>query len=80
MAALPLDGAGVGLCLTSAGLHCFPEPAAARAVMARCVRPGGRLVATMAVKGAGPRQDGLIALYRRLGIFGPTGLDARRAG
>jgi ubiquinone/menaquinone biosynthesis C-methylase UbiE len=78
--ALPLDDAAVDLCLTSAGLHCFPDPAGALAEMARCLRPGGRLVATMAVRGAGARQDAAIALYRRIGIFGPggTGQDYER--
>ncbi|MDX6669355.1 MAG: hypothetical protein QOK04_2735, partial [Solirubrobacteraceae bacterium] len=84
--ALPLDDASVDLCLTSAGLHCFPDPAAALAEIGRCLRPGGRLVATMAVRGAGARQDAAIALYRRIGIFGPGGTEqdyerwARAAG
>jgi ubiquinone/menaquinone biosynthesis C-methylase UbiE len=71
--ALPLPDASVDLCLTSAGLHCFPDPTGALAEMARCLRPGGRLVGTMAVRGAGARQDAAIALYRRIGIFGPGG-------
>jgi SAM-dependent methyltransferase len=70
---LPLESASVDVCLCSAGLHCFPDPAAALSEIARCLRPGGRLVATMAVRGRGTRQDGLIAFYRRVGIFGPTG-------
>jgi ubiquinone/menaquinone biosynthesis C-methylase UbiE len=71
--ALPLDDDSVDLCLTSAGLHCFPEPAGALTEIARCLRPGGRLVATMVVRGAGARQDAAIALYQRIGIFGPGG-------
>jgi ubiquinone/menaquinone biosynthesis C-methylase UbiE len=70
---LPLESASVDICLCSAGLHCFPDPAAALAEIGRCLRPRGRLVATMAVKGRGRRQDALIAFYRRTGIFGPTG-------
>jgi ubiquinone/menaquinone biosynthesis C-methylase UbiE len=70
---LPLEGASVDLCLTSAGLHCFPDPAAALRELGRVLRPRGRLVGTMAVRGRGARQDALIALYRRIGIFGPTG-------
>ena len=78
--ALPLEDASVDLCVSSAGLHCFPDPADALAEMARCLRPGGRLVATVAVRGAGARQDAAIALYRRIGIFGPGGTaqDYRR--
>jgi ubiquinone/menaquinone biosynthesis C-methylase UbiE len=71
--ALPFPDAGLDLCLTSAGLHCFPDPAGALVEMARCLRPGGRLVGTMAVRGAGVRQDAAIGLYRRIGIFGPGG-------
>jgi ubiquinone/menaquinone biosynthesis C-methylase UbiE len=71
--ALPLDDASVDLCLSSAGLHCFPDPSGALAEMGRCLRPGGRLVATMVVRGAGARRDAAIALYRRIGIFGPGG-------
>lgn len=70
---LPPEDASVDFCLSSAGLHCFPDPAGAMAEIARCLRPGARLVATAAVRGAGRRQDALIALYRRLGIFGPGG-------
>ena len=77
---MPLDDASADFCLTSAGLHCFPDPALALTEMARCLKPGGRLVATTAVRGAGARQDALIALYRRMGVFGPGGTleDFRR--
>ena len=77
---LPLDDASVDFCLSSAGLHCFRDPGAAMAEIARCLRPGARLVATAAVRGAGRRQDALIALYRRLGIFGPGGTVEDLAG
>lgn len=77
---LPFDDGTADFCLTSAGLHCFPRPATALAEIARCLRPGGRLVGTTAVLGAGLRQDALIAFYRRLGPFGPGGTveDLRR--
>jgi SAM-dependent methyltransferase len=70
---LPFEDGVADFCLTSAGLHCFPRPAAALAEIARCLRPGGRLVGTTAVIGAGLRQDALMAFYRRLGPFGPGG-------
>jgi ubiquinone/menaquinone biosynthesis C-methylase UbiE len=78
--ALPFDDATADLCLTSAGLHCFPDPAAALAEMGRCLRPGGRLVGTTAVNRTRARHDALIALYRRIGVFGPGGAvdDYRR--
>jgi ubiquinone/menaquinone biosynthesis C-methylase UbiE len=71
--AMPFDDATADLCVTSAGLHCFPDPAAALAEMARCLRPGGRLVGTTVVNRAGARHDALIAFYRRMGVFGPGG-------
>jgi ubiquinone/menaquinone biosynthesis C-methylase UbiE len=73
---LPLGDGEADLCLSSAGLHCFPDPAGAIAEMARCLKPGGRLVATMAVRGAGARQDALIAFSRRTGIFAQGGTAA----
>jgi ubiquinone/menaquinone biosynthesis C-methylase UbiE len=78
--AMPVDDATADLCLTSAGLHCFPDPAAALAEMGRCLRPGGRLVGTTVVNGTGTLYDARIALYRRMGVFGPGGTvdDYRR--
>lgn len=73
VARLPFEDASVDFCLSSAGLHCFPQPAAALAEMARCLRRGAPLVCTAAVRGAGARQDRLIALYRRMGVFGEVG-------
>lgn len=77
---LPLGAGEVDLCLSSAGLHCFPDPRGAVAEMARCLKPGGRLVITMAVRGAGTRQDALIAFYRRTGIFARGGTAADLEG
>jgi ubiquinone/menaquinone biosynthesis C-methylase UbiE len=73
---LPLENASVDLCLCFNGLDCFPEPAEAVAELARCLRPGGRLVGDTVVRGAGPRFDRLIALYQRRRIFGPGGTSA----
>ena len=74
--ALPFEDASVDLCISSAGLHCFPDPALAVRELARCLRPGGRLVGSMAVRGTGRRHDALIALFGRLGVFGPSGTEA----
>jgi ubiquinone/menaquinone biosynthesis C-methylase UbiE len=68
--ALPFDSASFDLCVCFNSLHCFDEPEAALDEIARCLRPGGRLLGDAAVRGAGRRYDRLIALYRRRGVFG----------
>lgn len=70
---LPFGDAEFELCLTYNGLHCFPDPSAALAEMARLLHPGGTLRGTTVVNGAGRRHDALIRGYRRAGIFGPGG-------
>jgi ubiquinone/menaquinone biosynthesis C-methylase UbiE len=70
---LPFDDGSFDLCLTYASLHCFADPPAALKEVARVLRAGGRLRGTSAVTGAGIRQDALIRLYRRAGIFGRCG-------
>jgi SAM-dependent methyltransferase len=70
---LPFADGSFDFCLSSAGLHCFPNPAAALAEIGRVLRPGGRLAASMVVRGAGARFDRLMDLYERIGIFGPGG-------
>jgi ubiquinone/menaquinone biosynthesis C-methylase UbiE len=70
---LPFDEASFDLCVCFNSLHCFDEPRRALEEIARCLRPGGRLLGDSAVLGAGRRYDRLIDLYRRRGIFGPGG-------
>jgi hypothetical protein len=41
--------------------------------MARVLRPGGRIRGTTVVRGSGLRQDTVISLFRRRGIFGDVG-------
>src|SRR5699024_1158723 len=53
------------LCVSFNGLHCLPDPATAVAEIARCLRPGGRLVGDTLVRGIGPRQDLAAAALRR---------------
>jgi SAM-dependent methyltransferase len=73
---LPFRAGTFDLCVTYNGLHCFPDPAAAVAELARVLRPGGTLRGSAVVTGAGVRQDALIALFRRRGDFGNPGSAA----
>ncbi|MGV0656167.1 class I SAM-dependent methyltransferase [Mycolicibacterium thermoresistibile] len=70
---MPFGDGEFDCCVTFNGLHCVPDPAAAVAEIARCVKPGGRLIGDAVVRGAGRRQDALIAVFRRAGVFGPGG-------
>ncbi|GII60765.1 hypothetical protein Skr01_08500 [Sphaerisporangium krabiense] len=67
---LPLADGAFDRCLSSLGLHCFADPAAALAEMARVLRPGGALRGTAVVCGTGWRRDALIGVLRRAGAFG----------
>jgi ubiquinone/menaquinone biosynthesis C-methylase UbiE len=58
------------LCVTYNGLHCLPDPRAALGELTRVLKPGGTLRGTSCVTGRGPRQDALIAMSRRAGVFG----------
>jgi ubiquinone/menaquinone biosynthesis C-methylase UbiE len=70
--ALQFAHASFDLCLTYNGLHCLPDPRAALGELARVLKPGGTLRGTSCVTGRGPRQDVLIAMARRAGVFGNT--------
>lgn len=71
--ALPFGDASFDLCITYTGLHCFPDPAAAVGELARVLRPGGIVRGSAVVAGAGVRQDLLVRILRRAGVFGPGG-------
>jgi ubiquinone/menaquinone biosynthesis C-methylase UbiE len=70
--ALQFDDASFDLCVTYNGLHCLPDPRAALGELTRVLKPGGTLRGTSCVTGRGPRQDALIAMSRRAGVFGNT--------
>lgn len=70
---VPFGDGEFDLCLCFNGLHCLPDPAAAVREIARCLAPGGRLVGDAVVGGAGYRQDVMIKVFRRAGLFGPGG-------
>ena len=73
---LPFDDESIDLCLCFNGLHCFPDPGAAIAEMARCLRPGGRLVGAALMCDRGLPNNMLLKLLKKLGPFGPTGTEA----
>lgn len=68
--ALQFADASFDLCVTYNGLHCLPDPRAAVGELTRVLRPGGILRGTSCVTGRGLRQDALVALWRRAGLFG----------
>jgi SAM-dependent methyltransferase len=70
---MPFEDNEFDLCLSFNGLHCLPDPPAAVREIARCVKPGGRLVGDSVVRGAGWRQDLAIGFFRRAGVFGVGG-------
>ena len=69
--ALQFEDASFDLIVTYTGLHCFPDPPAAIAEMARVLRPAGELRGTSLVKRAGPRHDAFVRLMQLGGVFGP---------
>lgn len=77
---LPIKDASVDLCLCYNGLHCFPDPEAAIEEMARCLKPGGKIVGTTVLRGQGIQSDLVIKGMQNLGTFGPGGTksDYRR--
>jgi ubiquinone/menaquinone biosynthesis C-methylase UbiE len=70
---LPFEDGSFDLCVCLNSLHCFSDAGAGLREIARCLRPGGRLVGDSALRGRGRRYDLVIDLYRRRGIFGPGG-------
>lgn len=77
---IPFGDDEFDLCVCFNGLHCLPDPAAAIREIARCLKPGGRLVGDFATRGRLRRSDAYMTLMRASGTFGPAGTaeDARR--
>ena len=70
---MPFDDNEFDLCVSFNGLHCLPNPSAAVREIARCLKPGGRLIGDSLVRGAGLRQDLALRVGRRAGVFGDAG-------
>jgi len=68
---MPFGDGEFDLVVCFSGLHCLPDPAAAVREMARCVRPGGRVIADVARHGELRRCDAFMAFGRWFGVFGP---------
>src|SRR5690625_3221767 len=78
--AIPFGDDEFDLCVCFNGLHCLPDPAAAIREIARCLKPGGRLVGDFATRGQVRRADAYMVVMRASGTFGPGGTlhDARQ--
>jgi SAM-dependent methyltransferase len=68
---VPVEDASVDLFLSYFGLHCFADPGEAVTEMARCLRPGGRVVGGMITRGHSARHRLLVRPGH--GGFGPGG-------
>jgi SAM-dependent methyltransferase len=75
MTRLTVDAQSADLCLSYGGLHCVPEPSKALSEMARCLRPGGRLLGSTFLTHGSRRQRILL----RNEDFGITGSAAEAA-
>lgn len=70
---MPFGDGEFDVCACFNGLHCLPDPAAAVREIARCLKPGGRMIGDCAVLGARRRSDAYIKVLGAAGVFGPTG-------
>jgi SAM-dependent methyltransferase len=76
MRSLPLDDGSCDLCLSYSGLHMIPDPEAALAEMARCLRSGGRIVGSTFLSGGTRRKRLLFAMGEWTGHPAPHGAAA----
>lgn len=68
MAALPLPGESVDLCLTFSGLHAVDDPRGVLRELLRCLRVGGRLVGSTFTTEGTRRQRWFFASAERRGV------------
>lgn len=71
VADLPFDDATFDLVVSFTGLHCFPDPRAAVAELARVTRPGGLLSGSAVLTDAGLRHEPMRLMGRLTGLMGP---------
>jgi ubiquinone/menaquinone biosynthesis C-methylase UbiE len=78
--ALPFADGEFDFILSFAGLHVFPQPAAAVREIARCLAPGGHFSGSVFLTDGGVRYRPLLAGGRAAGLMGPSGsgADVRR--
>jgi SAM-dependent methyltransferase len=76
--AIPLPEGAVDVALLYNALHAVPDPQAAATEVARCVKPDGRLLGTMIVRGRWRRADRFIEREsgKQHGLMGPGGTQA----
>ncbi|WP_051898635.1 class I SAM-dependent methyltransferase [Sciscionella sediminilitoris] len=72
VARMPFADGEFDLCVSLTGLHCFPDPGAAVAEIARVLRPGGALRASWFRTDAGARYRPQEVLGHALGLLGPS--------
>jgi SAM-dependent methyltransferase len=79
VADLPLTDGEVDLVVTFTGLHCFPDPRAAVAELARVLRPGGVLTGSALLEDTGLRYEPVRRAGRLAHLLGPgcTSYDVR---
>ena len=77
---LPFADGEFDLCISFAGLHCFPRPRVAVLEIARCLKPGGRFSGSVFLTGTGLRYTPGIVGGRMIGVMGPSGSRADLEG
>ena len=77
---MPFADAEFDLCMSFAGLHCFPHPDVATSEIARVLKPGGRFVGSVFLVDGNIRYLPMVVLGRVAGVMGPSGRmdDLRR--
>jgi SAM-dependent methyltransferase len=71
VADLPLADGEVDLAVSFTGLHCFPDPRAAVAELARVLRPGGVLTGSALLEDSGLRYEPVRRAGRLAHLLGP---------
>jgi SAM-dependent methyltransferase len=69
---MPFGDDEFDLCMSWAGLHCFPHPAVAAGEIGRVVKPGGRFVGSVFLTDS-IRFKPMVIAGRAAGVMGPSG-------